>query len=134
MADITQTAANVRSTSNARRKSYTAGENGIEPGDQLYLDSNKVKNADNSTEAKATVIGTALGYADLDQPVEVHESGDLNPGGTVVVGECYVVSSNSGKIAPSSDLTTGQYCTYLGIGKSTSLISYNPDVTGATHA
>ena len=57
------------------------------------------------------------------QPVRIFISGTISPGCTgMSVGQTYVLSANSGKIAPVSDLTTNNYVTVIGVAISASQI------------
>lgn len=121
MADLTQTAADVRTASNAVTELVQAGE-AITAGQPLYQKSSDEKyykaDADaGQTEAGATVI--ALMNADQDGYLIVQSEGDVNVGATTVKGEVYVVSNTAGNIAPASDLASGWYPTVIGTAKDT---------------
>lgn len=117
MADITVTAANVKAGANAVVKTVTAGV-AINAGQVVYQDTSdkKYKLADADAQATARVAGIALNDAAADQPLEVQTDGDIDVGGTVVVGEVYLVSVTAGGIAPEADVLTGDYVSILGIG------------------
>ena len=117
MADITVTAANVKAGANAVVKTVTAGV-AINAGQVVYQDTSdkKYKLADADALATAKVAGIALNDAATDQPLEVQTAGDIDVGGTVVVGEVYLVSVTAGGIAPEADVLTGDYVSILGIG------------------
>lgn len=145
MADITQTPANVRTTAASKFAYARAGE-AISAGDLLYLNSTdaKVYKADSSTAVKAACVGMADNSAAADQWVRYatgpQQIGDdpanerVNPGGTVVVGETYFVSSNAGKFQPSGDVGSGEFVTKVGIGVTTSLIELFLHRSGIAHA
>jgi hypothetical protein len=63
----------------------------------------------------------------------VQRSGDINPGGTVAVGEIYALS-NSGKIAPEGDLVATDWVTLLGVGVTASKIHMTTYASGIAHA
>ena len=58
----------------------------------------------------------------------------INIGGTVAVGEIYVVSDTDGNIMPSTDLTSGQYLTVLGYATTASNLVINITDTQISHA
>ena len=117
MADITVTAANVKAGANAVVKTVTAGV-AINAGQVVYQDTSdkKYKLADADALATAKVAGIALNDAATDQPLEVQTAGDIDVGGTVVVGEIYLVSITAGGIAPEAEVVTGDFVSILGIG------------------
>lgn len=128
MADITQTAASVAAGTGADidRTTGVAGVT-IVAGDVLYkdaTDSNKLKKAINTGTASANAVGVALNGGAAGQPIAYHKKGDINPGGTVVVGEVYNVSPNAGKFAPDADILTATYRKVLGVGTSASNIRF----------
>ena len=132
MADITVTAANVLKGSDAQTFEGVAGAT-ITAGDVCYKDTgdaNKYKLAINSAAASSNNIGLALCGAGDGQPLILQRSGDLNPGGTVVVGEVYCVSPVAGGIAPDADVASGDFRTVLGVGTTASNIAVNIQVGG----
>ena len=145
MADITQTPANVDTTGATKFADGVAGE-AIDAGDLLYINSTdgKLYAADHTTVAKAAHVGMAANSAAINQPVryatgpqQIGESPAterVNPGGTVAVGQVYVVSANAGKIALESDLSTGDIVSIFGVGVTTSLIEIQRHNTGTAHA
>lgn len=145
MADITQTPANVDISGATRYADGTAGE-AIDAGDLLYENSTdgKLYGALNDTVAHATLKGMAGNSAAAGQPVRYYtgpqQVGDdpanerVNPGGTVAIGQVYCVSPNAGKIAPLSDLGTGEITNIFGVGVTTSLIEIQIHNTGVGHA
>lgn len=52
----------------------------------------------------------------------------LTPGG-MIAGELYVVSANSGRIAPIGDLVTGNWITEVGRAESPIILRFEPRVT-----
>ncbi len=134
MVDIVQTPANVIHVSGGGIEDLLAGET-LVAGDACYKktsDSRAWKADANDTAAKAVLRGIALGGAAAGQPVRLAKSGDLNPGGTVVVGEIYLVSSNVGKFAPEAEITSGMYVTVIGVGETASNIKLGIKVSGIT--
>lgn len=130
MADIVITPANVIKGSNAITKSGIAGE-AITAGQTLYIDtdaSNVLKLGDaatGGTELMATVEGVALHGASTGQPVKYQTAGSITIGGTVTVGEIYLLSTdNAGGIATESDVTdTGDFVSIVGVGTTTAIIA-----------
>src|SRR5687768_2423659 len=101
MADIVQTAANVRAVTGSEQTG-TAGE-AISAGDTVYKkvsDGLYYRGDSNVSSAEAVLAGIATTGAGAGQPFTFLGRADdvVNPGGTVVVGEVYVQSDNVGKI------------------------------------
>jgi hypothetical protein len=86
MADISITAASVVPSTNAVKRTGTAGAT-ITAGQLVYKDasdSNKIKLADNDASAAATVVGIALNGASSGQPITYAETDpELTIGATV---------------------------------------------------
>lgn len=123
MADLTQTAANVRSGSNGAVELVQAGEAGITAGTPVYqktADEKYYKADADAGSSESDVYGIALMNADADEYFVVQTEGDINVGATTVTGEVYVLSSTAGKIAPASDIASGWYPSILGTAKDTS--------------
>lgn len=136
MADITQTAANVRAYDGARTKEVVAGAT-VVAGNLVYEDSDdnrEYKPCDTSSTAKAAAKGMAITNAGDGQRLIIVTSGDVDPGGTVAVGEIYTVSDNAGKFAPAADNGTGDFVTVAGIGKTTSKIQLVLAASATAHA
>lgn len=132
MADITVTAANVLKAAGGTVIGVTAGGT-VTAGQLVYkdtADSDEYKAADADAQATAALAGIALNGGADGQPIDVLTSGNINPGGTVTVGEVYCVSTTAGGIAPHSDLLTGDFVSILGIGTTTSNIKVDISVSG----
>lgn len=99
-------------------------------------DNDDLKAADADVAATAVFAGFALNDAADGQPVEYgYGDGTLTVGGTgVTVGQAYVVSTTTGGIAPYSDLGSGDFVTYLGVGKTSSSIECQPHTSGVAKA
>lgn len=137
MADIIVTAANVLTAAGATIKRFTSGA-AITAGQVVYKDtsaSNVVKLADaDLSDAAAVVEGIAINDCASGQEVDVCTSGNINPGGTVVVGEVYMASGNAGGIAPVGDFVSGDRASIIGVGTSTSNIILRIFNSGITRA
>jgi len=115
MVDIVQTAANVRvNEAGSRQKSVQAGET-ITAGMPVYLSADgKYYKAANSSATLAASKGIAVTPGDVDDYIQIVEEGELDMGGTLVLGEGYLVSNTAGKIMPLADLSTGEFPHLLG--------------------
>ncbi len=136
MADLVQTPANVRCGSNVQINLVTASE-AITQGMPVYQNALTSKYAQADSDAEATAAASAIALtpasADNDSFVIAYtqgENGNIDLGATLTVGETYVVSTNTGKIAPIGDLTSGDYVTSLGVASATNNLLLNINVTG----
>lgn len=134
MADIAVTAANVIGTASANGAVGIAGE-AIVQGQALYLKASdsKLWKAINTATASAVVVGVALNCASAGQPVKYQSSGDITIGGTVVVGETYLLSDTAGGIGPVADILTTQKVSLIGFGKSATVLTIALNNTGIAH-
>mgnify|MGYP001015538187 FL=1 len=122
MADIAITVSSVQAGTAATIRGGTAGAT-ITAGQPVYLDSaasNAVKPARANGATTAAAVGIALNGASSGQPVDyVTKDDDFTLGGTSTAGIILCVSAaTAGNIAPSADMTTGNYVTTLGVMKS----------------
>lgn len=135
MADLSVTAANaLASTSAAGKARGTAGAT-ITAGQAVYLDAatGTLKLAVKTSLAAAAAVGIALHGAASGQPLEyVYQDDDYTPGATLVAGTCYTVGATAGNMAPSADLASGNYATFMMIAKSTTKAILRVLPTGAT--
>lgn len=134
MTDISVTPANVVASTGAQKKTLLAGGT-ITAGMAVYFDSSVTPPTVKAADADATALtadakGIALNGGSVGQPITVQTGGRINPGGTVVVGEIYVVSGAAGGIAPEGDLAAGDWVTVLGIGVTAALIDLNIHASG----
>ncbi len=117
MADITVTAANVLRVSGDVLEG-TAGAT-ITAGQALYQDpadgEYKLCDNDNASSTVRTFKGIALNGCSDGQPVHVQISGVINMGATLAVGTIYTTSATAGGVAPSSDLSSGEYTSIIGV-------------------
>lgn len=136
MADLSLTAANVVSGSNAVRENGTAGET-IAAGKALYKSSttNKWMLADsNSATAEArAAIAIALNGASLNQPITVQRSGQVTIGGTVTAGIEYYLSDTPGGICPVADVGSGEYVCLVGVATTAAILDLNFKYTGVSN-
>lgn len=132
MADLTQTAANVRATATTQTNRVTAGET-IAPGQPVYRKASdgKYYKAAAGAAATAAAEGIALNNADADDVLFIAIGGDIDPGGTLTLGEVYLVSGTSGGIMPSTDLGSGKYATVLGVPTTTANLKLAITASGA---
>lgn len=118
MAVITITpAAVLRSDSAELAPDGIAGES-ISQGMFIYRDvtDGKLKLADNSTAAKAAVVGMSITAAAANQPLKYITLGDVTVD-NVAIGEVYVLSATPGKMCLRSDLISTNFTTILGGAK-----------------
>jgi hypothetical protein len=137
MADISVTAASVKigsASTTAQLVQYGATVTQSQPVYSDATDSNKYKPADAEALASAAATGMALTPGASGDYGLIVTDGLFNPGGTVVVGQVYVVSTNPGGIAPYGDLGSGDFVTILGVGSTTSLIDISINATGIAKA
>ena len=123
MADISVTAANVKTVAGSPTRTMTAGAT-ITAGTSLYDDgANGAKLALATAVATGKLVGVALNGGGSGQPISVQTGGNYNPGVAVVAGTTYVVSANAaGCIAPIADLASTNVSAILGTATSTSNI------------
>jgi hypothetical protein len=133
MAAVSITAANVGIASlNVSLEPVTAGE-AVTQGQSVYLKASDQKwyKADaNASSATAAASGLVITPAATDGQAIIARSGLVKIGGTVAVGTPYCVGPVAGEIVPYSDLTTGDYVTFIGTAATTSTINLSFDATG----
>lgn len=136
MADVTVTAANVKPVGTSRTvQTVLLGET-VTQGQPLYLKAadSKYWKADADTLAEAAAAGIALTPGVADDYAIMLTAGTINMGGTLAVGQVYVVSVNAGGVAPYSDLGSGDYVTILGVATTTAVLNVDLNVTGIAKA
>lgn len=133
MADLSQTAANVRARSATVLVIGQAGET-ITPGMPLYEAASKLYKSLNTTAANAAAKGVAVSYADLNDQVTYLKSGTLDPGATATQGETYVVTDTAGLIGIIGDRGSGDFVTVLGTGRSDGDIEVSIKASGIAKA
>lgn len=126
--DISVTAGNVVKDANAVIVKGTAGAT-VTAGEVVYADTSDngdYKLADCDLSAAASVVaGIAMNGAADGQPLSVQIAGDITIGGTVVVGEIYVLSGTAGGVAIEGDLAQNDYVSVIGVGVSATVIRIN---------
>lgn len=136
MADVTVTAANVKPVGTSRTvQTVLLGET-VTQGQPLYLKAadSKYWKADADTLAEAAAEGIAITPGVADDYAIMLTAGTINMGGTLAVGQVYVVSVNAGGVAPYSDLGSGDYVTILGVATTTAILNVDINVTGIAKA
>jgi hypothetical protein len=127
----------VRPTANTIVENVLYGAT-ISAGQPLYLDStdNEHKLADanaSTTTAMARGIAVTPGV-DAGYGFIARSGSIILVGTTMVVGEQYYVGPTAGQIIASSELTTGDRVTLLGVAASATQLDLNVKVTGITRA
>lgn len=132
MADLSITATSVIAGADS------VGENGflgatVTAGQLVYKDSAdglwKLADA-NGAAALRTPGGIALNGGVSGQPVRVHKSGDITLNSVLTVNTAYFLSDTPGGICPAADLGSGEYGTFVGIAKSTTVLKVNLTSSG----
>lgn len=123
MAELTQTAANVKMNSGiAVQPLVEAGET-ITAGMPVYESESDGLYYKSRANAVGTALcdGIALNSCAINQPLILKRNDGIDLGATLVVGETYVVSdATAGKIMPIGDLGTGDFPVILGTATSAS--------------
>jgi len=134
MADVSVTAANVAMHATAASTAQVTYGATITQGQVLYMDtsdSNKYKLADADLSAAAAVVGgIALTPGDANDKGYIATRGPIDVGGTLTVGEIYVLSGTAGGIAPEADLTTSDYVSILGVASAADQLELNLNNSG----
>ena len=136
MADVTQTAANVRFGTNANRALRRKSGEAFSIGMPLYIKASDGllykfdANASLETGTLAGWAGQTVDSAGIEVDV-ITEDDDFTPGFTMTKNGVYVPSATAGGIAPVADVTTGWYGAWGIFAKSTSkakLFTFNSGV------
>jgi len=137
MANLTQTAASVKTGSASTQIRLVQYAESVTQGMPVYKDSvsGKYYKADaNVTAAAAAAVGIALTPNSSDGYGVIATSGYVDLGATLTVGESYYVSDTAGAIMPAADVSTGEYVTALGVAISTALINLQIQASGVQRA
>jgi hypothetical protein len=123
----------VTTSSSVATRSASAGE-AITEGNVIYLLDGVAYKADALTAAKATVAGVAIAPAASGKPCYFIGVTDmvLITGGSFTQNEWYVISGTASVIEQYSDLSSGEYLTWLGYGDSDNNLVWKNIVTGTT--
>lgn len=135
MAILTQTASSVAKVSGAS-VTKNAGL-AVTAGNPIYEDATDLllKPASSLTAATANVRGIALNSAAVGQPVTyLLSGGTITIGSSVQPGRAYFLSSTTGGICLESDLTIGDFATFLGFATSTTVLTLNIIAGGTAKA
>lgn len=135
MANLSQTAANVKLLSFTQPAMGTAGE-ALTQGQPFYFSSGKAFKCDALAAAnKAGASGIVLTPAGTDGPfVYAINGAEIDLGATLIVGEVYCVSATSGAICPYSDLVSTNRVTILGTATTASKLLLQIVVSGTQKA
>ena len=136
MVDLVQVPANVQQAGNAGIARGIAGV-AIVAGNSVRKDPNTTQllaAEKDLTVVEAAAVGIAINSGAPGQPISYVVSGDLDPGGTLVVGETYAVGAGPGAIAPVADILVGDFPTTLGIASTANNLKVNIFQGGTAHA
>lgn len=123
MTDISITAANVKSGSNAHVVQGVAGTT-ITAGQVVHRNAaGKFILSDNDGAGLQKVDGIALNGAAEGQPLSVQTAGDITIGATLTAGTAYYLSGTAGGICPRADVTTGDEVILIGLATSASVMT-----------
>lgn len=97
---------------------------------------NKLYKAIATSQEAANAIGIALASAPgADQPIPLFKSGELSNLSSLVQGEAYFVSdTTAGALMKGSDIGAGEYVTFMGIAKTTAILSVHIFTPGVAHS
>jgi hypothetical protein len=134
MADLSQTAANVKMVVGSNVQVGIAGE-ALTQGQPAYQSGEKWFRGRATTATLANCTRIVLTPAALDESVVLAKPGtEINLGATLAVGTVYAVSATLGAIAPIDDLVSTNFVTPLGVAKTSSLLIFNPQPSGIAKA
>jgi hypothetical protein len=131
--DLAITAASVVPGTDAVIATGTACET-LTAGQAVYKAATSGKwckaDADSATAEVRQAKGVALNGASLNQPLAVQTGGTVTIGATLTAGAPYWLSGTAGGIAPTADLSTGEYVDLVGLATSTTVLKLNFTYTG----
>jgi len=143
MADLSQTAANVKIGSQDTPTRLVQYGEAVTQGQPLYRNTTdgKYYRCDaNDTAAKAVVAAIALTPGGVDEwglaalPSNVPSRSLVNLGATLAVGTHYGVSATVGAIAPIADIISTQFPAVIGVAVSASLLDFQPSISTVAKA
>ncbi len=116
MADLVITATDVDKISGSQRTAEAGVA--ITAGQSVYIDTAGLAQLceKDQTVVEAAFAGVALNDAGVAQPVTYQVGGSIDLGAVIAAGVIYVVGAAAGAIAPSADVTTGNFVTIIGVG------------------
>ena len=142
-ADLTIAAANVNGLISGNQYATGSSASALTAGQVCYQNTNGLWAPAQSNSAQINSGTTQCAIAlnscpGAGQPFQGWKSGLIYTGNTnMTVGQTYVVSQNSGGVAPNTDLATGLYVTVLGVAISATQLqntSGGIQATGIQHA
>jgi hypothetical protein len=132
MADLSITAANVKSYSTEQENGIAGGA--VTRGMAVRKNtSSQWVAAQSDSAVNAAATGIALNDAAAGQPLAVHKGGPIDLGVTLTVGWPYMLGTSNGAIKPVGDIAGTEYATYLGFATAANRLEFRP-VTAAALA
>ncbi|WBL75598.1 hypothetical protein I3J27_21435 [Bradyrhizobium xenonodulans] len=136
MTDLGITASAVLANSGARTEQGVAGET-ITAGKLVYRDATTnqyfMSDSNAGTAAARAVRGVALNGASAGQPLQIARPGsEITMNAVMTAGTTYFLSDTPGGICPLADVGTGEYFTPIGVAKSTTVLAFNPTLSGVS--
>ena len=132
MGDVAVTAGNVAPGSDAGLDVTGVAGAALTAGQVVYYDSTNDEYLVADTETSSTTAnaaGVVVCTAADTQRCVVQKTGQIDMGGTTVVGTVYVLSV-TGNIAPAADLATADWVTVIGIGVTATDIKLGINASG----
>lgn len=129
MADLSQTAANVKSLSASNKLTGIILGETIEAGEQIYrhTDGKAYLAIASDTLEKAAVIGMCMIGGDADDIGYYGGAGEYDLGGTLSKDVVYVLSAaNAGKMCPIADLADTNFVVRIAFPITTGSAIYDP--------
>ncbi len=132
MANLSQTAANVKVVSFTQPARGVAGET-LTQGQPFYFVNNQAFKCDALAAAnKSAVAGIVTSPALVGEPFSYAVPGsEIDLGATLAVGQVYCVSATSGAICPYADLVSTNRVTILGVAVTASKMLLQPVISNA---
>lgn len=134
MADLSITASAVLANSGARTENGVAGE-AITAGRLVYRDATSgqyfLSDSNAAAAASRVVRAMALNGGSTGQPLTVARPGaEITMNAVLTAGVTYYLSDTPGGICALADVGTGEYFTPIGVAKSTTVLVFNPTMSG----
>ena len=133
MADKSQTATSVVAGSTAHRIANVMLAEAVTAGQIAYrLPVGTYGLADANDANKYNVVGYFEQGGAAGQRVNVIDKDpNANLGITGAIGDCIILSTNPGSIAPDTDTASGSFITILGVFTSTTTVNFAPLASGS---